>query len=675
MKTIKIIYLLLILLSSNSFAYKQQLHIKLSEYAAVQSTLNSSLIWSDWGLNSDKKFSYLITKNHFHGDADIVLSYEKLIGYGSDAEDTDQDVSVSRAFSHFFNPQSNKKLNLTPLVNNFTSADWMLEGTNLGLSGEINFQHFSYSDAQYYFYLAFTANSPNERNLNMGKMFQTIGHLVHHIQDMAQPEHTRTDAHCDSPVCVVAGAAFGVDDTSLYEEFTAQMLECGAFSEAPVSAGDYIRCGNILSFGDAFYVKKTYIGGYPTPKFLDPRAYWTSIDKKGLADFSSNNFITTDTPYQIASASPSIPLGNRLRSANDDLPMPDGNQTQTYITPVDVQNIIPASKAAIIEKYKNHKMQFIGLRTFDPVLNKEIDISQMASFSIFTERYMTSFDPAKPGEKAPKAIFSINHVNLRQRAEILLPMAVGYSTGLINQFFRHRLQVTSTSEGVFRVRNATNEYFNGQIHFYYDDNNGQRIAIPSAARSVSLSSGDSITFDAKSLGDLPNRSSKFYAVAVQKTNLTSKPFAAVAATMFDYPNYQPSVCDDGALLAFHPGLGSGNINQDISLGATKDSIVIEVTNSDNGISGNPSSTLTVTKINDEELTCNLVYGAPVNQPSIHAKFFAIEYDPAKFPERKISVKITESTNPKRNWTLAVYCPGKYGSSIKPLQTVKCTNLK
>ena len=542
-----ILCIAILFLSNPALSYKQPLHVKMSHYAAKQSLLNGSGYWNDWGINSTAKFSFQKTKADFHPDNISAYNYWELIGYGSDAEDTNQDLTPlvgSRAFNHFFNPQRNKKLNLTPAVDNFTSADWMLEGTNLGISGEISSQNFSYSDAQYYFYLAFTSNNQYQRNLNMGKMFQTIGHLVHHIQDMAQPEHTRIDAHCDDPiVCIPITHAFGIDDTSLYEEFTQQMLDCGAFSEVTVSSGDYMRCNNIRSFGDSFYVKKTYIGGYPAPKFSDPRAYWTSSDKKGLADFSSSNFITTDTPYQIASGAPNISLSSRLRPASDDLPLPDGSPTQTYTTVVDAQNIIPPSKAAILEKYKNYKMQFVGLRTRDYFTDQEVDISQMASFSIFTERYMTSLDPMQTRPMAPKAIFSVNHVNLRQRAELLLPRAVGYSTGLINYFFRHRLQATETSDGVFRIRNATNEYLNGQIRFYYDDNNGNRIAIPSATKSVSLLGGESITFNINAQGDLPNRSSRFYAIATQSTNMVSKPLAAVAAILFEYPVEEDKTCD------------------------------------------------------------------------------------------------------------------------------------
>jgi hypothetical protein len=32
-------------------------------------------------------------------------------------------------------------------------------------------------------------------------MFQSIGHVIHHLQDMAQPQHVRNDVHCDRGIC------------------------------------------------------------------------------------------------------------------------------------------------------------------------------------------------------------------------------------------------------------------------------------------------------------------------------------------------------------------------------------------------------------------------------------------------------------------------------------------
>jgi hypothetical protein len=72
------------------------------------------------------------------------------------------------------------------------SPDWVLED-----NGEVDGQEFSYRNAREHFYKALTSPLLSDREENWGKLFQTLGQIIHHLQDMAQPQHVRNDAHLD----------------------------------------------------------------------------------------------------------------------------------------------------------------------------------------------------------------------------------------------------------------------------------------------------------------------------------------------------------------------------------------------------------------------------------------------------------------------------------------------
>src|SRR4029079_3052981 len=68
-------------------------------------------------------------------------------------------------------------------------------------AGSFLTQTNSYRDARNYLYEALTGPTELERRKSFGLMFQTLGQVIHHLQDMAQPQHVRNDAHCDSTIC------------------------------------------------------------------------------------------------------------------------------------------------------------------------------------------------------------------------------------------------------------------------------------------------------------------------------------------------------------------------------------------------------------------------------------------------------------------------------------------
>lgn len=170
--------------SQEALSYEIDTHDKLSEAAVAASTLTTDpTIIQNLGIKNSDKF---LNSNNEPG------SFDQLIRDGARFEDT---LSLYRPINHFFDPLTGNGLSGIVSLVNYPSPDWALEdkGAIDGVLG-IGKQEFSYRDARQYFYDALTQTEKTKREENFGKTFQTLGHVVHHVQDIAQPQHVRLDA-------------------------------------------------------------------------------------------------------------------------------------------------------------------------------------------------------------------------------------------------------------------------------------------------------------------------------------------------------------------------------------------------------------------------------------------------------------------------------------------------
>jgi len=116
----------------------------------------------------------------------------ELVRFGARFED-----DSPRFINHFYDPLQNRPLQNVSPFNPEISPDWALEDNE-----EIGGQDYSYRNALDYFYEALTIPTgflvkadEKTRKENFGRTFQTLGQVIHHIQDMAQPQHVRLDEH------------------------------------------------------------------------------------------------------------------------------------------------------------------------------------------------------------------------------------------------------------------------------------------------------------------------------------------------------------------------------------------------------------------------------------------------------------------------------------------------
>jgi hypothetical protein len=274
--------------SMNSLAYKEETHEDMSESAAYSSVLSQASKLNDLGLlyaidDANQTFPY--------PDGKEPLTILKLFRFGARFED-----SGSRAINHFFNPLDWQPLTV---VNPFTgeiigflgndnSPAWALEDLRDISGNDAGEQKFSYKDARQYFYDALTKPDKADRDENWGLTFQTLGQVIHHLQDMAQPQHVRNDAHLDQPDMNVGGVQLNpLYNPSSYELWTFKHPPAASLfsAYAPVYSPD------------------------ETGNFTTPRQFWTTTvfgtGGNGIAEYTNRGFFSAGTlGYLLAFPSP-----------------------------------------------------------------------------------------------------------------------------------------------------------------------------------------------------------------------------------------------------------------------------------------------------------------------------------------------------------------------------------
>ncbi len=257
-------------LAQDVFGHETDFHRKLTEAAVNRSTLalDASLLqgmgFKAW---NDTTAKYVQAPGMTPGLANSALD---LIADGSEWEDNQYALV---ALNHFFDPQwlENGKasvgsgLYMFDTVLGVDSPSWILE--DLGIAHNAGKeQQFSYRRAQQEFYSALAGREPSTRFQSFSRTLQMLGHVVHHLQDMAQPQHVRNDQHLHM------GETFN-PDWSFYERHTRTSSEARTAISMP----------------------------YPIPIMPTARHFFhtvpaSSADQNryfiGMAEFTARNFVS-----------------------------------------------------------------------------------------------------------------------------------------------------------------------------------------------------------------------------------------------------------------------------------------------------------------------------------------------------------------------------------------------
>lgn len=440
-------------LALRSHAYEIDTHRVLTQAAANRSVLQLDLTQlRDMGLEK----SMTDQAQRFPNSKNKLRTIRELLEDGADFEDNIslQEVRVTK---HFYNPLTSAGLRAGVFQQEPTSPDWALAPR--GSNPE---QQYSYGDARQYLYDALTKPVQAERERAFGLTFQTLGQVMHHLQDMAQPQHVRNDAHCPSLGCILLGVGFA---PSLFEVWTDQRDIRGALPVNPGPVGYDIT-------SPAF-----------ATTFNSPRRFWHTEPPgpnspqagKGLAEFTNRNFVSAgtnfDQPRQPAPPYFALPAFDPTNKSD-----------------ITVAQLCAGANPPCPPAFANlpqAKITFYGTTGRDNFTGANVVNPKASSESIFTQ-YL------EPLPEDVGRVYALNRFNFDEAYKQLIPRAVAYSAGLINHFFRGKIDIVpdASNLGSHLIKNLGTEPMSGKFALYYDRADGTRHPVPDA-------SGNDLVWDTK----------------------------------------------------------------------------------------------------------------------------------------------------------------------------------
>jgi hypothetical protein len=335
-------------------------------------------------------------------------------------DDQDPPRASWRVVNHFFDPVNNRPLTFFPAAaaelfsqatgeSDFRSAPAWVLGTRSPFAQPVvrdtaTHNHYTILDGREAMYRALTgksktgadvANTKEQRNRYWATTFRVLGNAVHLIQDMAQPQHTRNDPH---------SGVLGYGHTSVYEKYIeARAVGLDSFD----IDGKKIKPVSLTPLLNA---------AFPIPRVTKYSELWSTSPGddgavgRGLADYSNRRFFTA---------------GKNLGENEYRLPL---NDVSSY-SPESAKDLLPSRTRTQIN--------------FLVGGDDNIRMTTESAFDFFLGIRKT---------------YSLNRYNYDDQAKLLIPRAVAYSAGLIDYFFRGRLEIEDagfSDDGiVLRVKNA-----------------------------------------------------------------------------------------------------------------------------------------------------------------------------------------------------------------------------
>jgi len=393
------------------WAYEVETHDILSRRAYSTSDLSGDATLHALGVRFDE---------YFVDSEGSQKKLDDLIRFGARFEDGAVDEPCSsRPKHHFFDPVHDRPLSYSILSLGIKSPDWALEDRD-----DLPDQEFSLRHARDYLFDALTTVDVQRRRESYGLMFQSLGQIVHHIEDMAQPQHVRNDMHLAIP----ENASYGcqllnlLKDPSLYEQYT------------------HDRGENIPG------------GFYADVMFAKARDFWATETQganrgtgAGLAEFTNNNFVSKDTNFAL------LPDGSVSPNAEYVLPALGGLWESKSLAQLLSESNEPApcrQDASGTWLCLQGEVDFYWTTVTDHNTGSSATNTRATSLSVF-DQYLTKYntsalyinDPDDPDDdRVEYRIFTLNRFNFDKAHQYLVPRAVGYSAGFINYFFRGRLK-------------------------------------------------------------------------------------------------------------------------------------------------------------------------------------------------------------------------------------------
>ncbi|MBF0537938.1 MAG: hypothetical protein HQL03_06760 [Nitrospirae bacterium] len=355
------------------------------------------------------------------------MTFSKWIQQGCEKEDTEPTYVFDLLCSHFYNPLTNEA---------FTSG--ICSSTDSAYRWANNYQEnkWSWANARKYFYNGLTLSTKTDRDNALADAFRALGQVVHLVQDMAVPAHTRLDLH---DVLI---------NPDFFEVYTYDNINDLVYDQVP-----YRGSSLVSSIQDA--PRQLWDGDFYTETSLP-----VGSNTVGLAEYSAANFFSRDTIFK--------------------------GQPRPMLSDTDCANKVmnPTLTTSIVQVPNDSGGFYNGIYISKTVGDQ---VNMLAAFSILKNEIVnTGKDKRLNGDAICKQLaFTLNlkddAIN-EDNAAMLVPRAVGYSAALMDHFFKSQIEISLPDSGVYAsVPN------NGSIYPYPNMNFTQ---ITLKAKNVLLSGED-----------------------------------------------------------------------------------------------------------------------------------------------------------------------------------------
>ncbi len=308
--------------------------------------------------------------------------------------------------------------------------------------------------------LALTAPSPLARQLAGTTLFFNLGHVLHHIQDQAQPQHVRNDSHCDFPICQTfaqVGLPNALGAPSAYEAYTGVAVPASIALFTQLAANGPMPL-NVLPGATS-----------STPTFALPTDFWSTggtppnLFGIGMSEFASYNFLSVGTGPTIGKNSltpdPAHPQPSQFSQVLEEhvctatvagIPAPSGPELYLTGSVIDQLGAGPATSGSY-QSYSNVLLGTISAPS----------LSELATRGLSTNPHWTATQ---------------NCVTYDRAMYLLVPQAIRYSAWFIDFMFRGSISATLTADGTLSITNNSQSetLTGGYPQLYADDGSGVR---------------------------------------------------------------------------------------------------------------------------------------------------------------------------------------------------------
>lgn len=433
----------------------------------------------------------------------------QIAGKWTDGDDRDPDPygRIFRAFRHFYDPLLDRASDHQSLCGTYgcvKSINWAIGRTApldppSDADDTSRRQHFSWQDARNNYWWALTLKrtisgvtaadasvSSQERLHRWATTINDLGHVIHLLQDTAQPQHVRNDLH-GPPITALFFPSEGAADGA-FEAFTDYRVTRSYADASSISPGNPLRrmddtlpVENSLPkirLGQANY----YPGGgghvqFSTPvKFFTTRHIETGSDetsvrnRRGLADMSNRSFFTAGTLPGFRECQP-VGASGCVPTPGPTYPLPPSDLTSSGYSEVSVPSGLRVHGRVV------YLAEYAFPITDKVAPNYDQSVSALASYSgkapLVTKGIWHDIvpDDLQPQYQQTTG-YLLTYNNMRYMADVMVPRAVGYSAGMIDFFFRGRLEVTPIDQDIIAVMNQ------GDLHTVDSDGYPRQFANP-----------------------------------------------------------------------------------------------------------------------------------------------------------------------------------------------------